>query len=152
MKNLLIVGFLTLISWGDKKLHKRFVGGRSMYSSIELKLYSDSLYTFKKWAHVGYSCYDTGCWVDLDSALVLKSISTHTYEKERYVYKKRFLRRDLKKSRFVRFDSGRKKFNHDPFRLKDDILFLFDEDNLNDDQDSSFYLAYYTLILKNEND
>jgi hypothetical protein len=56
------------------------------------------------------------------------------------------------KSRFVRVDSGRKKFNHDTFRLKDDILFLFDKDNLNDDQDSSFYLAYYTLILKNEND
>lgn len=152
MNNLLLIGILTLISWGDKKLHKFFVGGRSMYSSLELKLYSDSLYTLKKWAHVGYSCYDTGYWVELDRALVLNSISTHTYNKERYAYKKRFLRRDLMNSRLVRVDSGRKKFNHDTFRLKDDILFLFDEDNLNDDQDSSFYLAYYTLILKNEND
>lgn len=53
----------------DTTLLAKYRGGRIMYSSLTLNLYTDSTYTMTEWIHTGYSSKETGRYSLNDSLI-----------------------------------------------------------------------------------
>ena len=60
----------------DNKPFEEYEGGRLGYSSVDIKLYSDSTYSYYEWVHTGDYTYDKGNWQKVNEKYFLNSTST----------------------------------------------------------------------------
>jgi len=131
------------------EIFKEFVGGRSFYSSEELTLKKDSIYYYSSWYHGGgaNTVNDTGQWNLVDSLLILHSGEPQQI-KRRFAYSKKERRKLKIKDRYYEEISSAYQFENDTFLYKDSVVYLFDFNELKNEEDSSFYFRYLTLHEK----
>lgn len=132
----------------ETHLFMELCGGRRGFSHHHMKLYCDSTYYYVGGNHVSKTVRDSGRWEILDTSLVLNSSGKITWVTDRYPRKKR-RKLKLKEGYYLRKDTV-VHFRNDTFRFKDDVLYLFQIEDLKTRSDSNYLLVYKTLYVVKE--
>lgn len=111
----------------EKKLLKKYIGGRKKYSKVSIKLYSDSTYEYSIWYHFGQTEKDSGTYLITDTSLILFSKSYSISNKLKKVDKPYT-------------------FTGEQYRIQNKKLLLFTQKQEKEDV-VNFYRLYFTLDL-----
>jgi len=129
MKYLILVLVFGLVptDTDQTKLVAEYYGGRSGYWHHSLRLYDNSVYSYKKWIHTRFSLRDSGTYEMSDTAIRLTSLETEVNQGG--LTKK--AKRDFEKAR-----KGYKRFSDSTFRRENNKIYLSRLSKLKDSSDS----------------
>jgi hypothetical protein len=118
---LLTILFCSFIK--DEIPFQEYEGGRSGYSEVAIRLYSDSLYYYYEWVHTGEYIKDEGIWKKINQKCFLNSTST------------KYSGRGHKSKKQLRFKMQE-------FAINNNTLKFISADN----NDKEFFEIYYSFL------
>lgn len=125
---LLTIPFCSFIK--DDIPFQEYEGGRSGYSQVAIRLYSDSLYYYYEWVHTGEYIKDIGTWKKINQKYFLNSTST------------KYTGRGHKSKKELRFQMQE-------FVIKNNSLKFISED-INDKEFFDIYFSFLKVTNKSK--